>query len=63
MKSCDVTHEIIESVSGYLSCAVKVDAVELLHDVNVIGYLKIGNNGLAKFLYFYVLAVVLADGN
>ena len=63
MKSGDVAHKIVETVSGNLSGAVKVDAVEAFHYIRVVGYLKIGNNGLAELLDFHVFAVILADGN
>ena len=63
MNSCDVTHQVIESVSGYLSCCIKVDAVETLHNVCVIWNLEIRNNRLAKFLDLYVAAIVFSDWN
>ena len=63
MQPCDVSREIVEAVAACSASSVKVDAVQTLHDVNVVGNFKIGNNRLAETLYLNVLAVVLADGN
>ena len=61
MQSCDIAHQIIESVSGYLSCAVQIDAVETLHNLGVVRNLEIRNYRLAVTLNLYVLAVVFPD--
>ena len=58
MKACDITHQIIESVTGNTSCAVKIDSIKILHDICMIRNFKIRNNRLTKFLNLYVLAVV-----
>ena len=49
MEPRDVAHKIIEAVSGDTSRAVEVDAVEALHDLRVIGDLKIRNDRLTVF--------------
>ena len=61
MKACDITHQIIESVTGNTSCAVKIDSIKILHDICMIRNFKIRNNRLTKFLNLYVLAVVFTD--
>ena len=60
LKLSNVAAEVIETVAARLASAVEVDTVYLLHNVNVIGYLKIRNSRLAELFYFNVLAVVLA---
>ena len=61
MQSCDIAHQIVETVSCYFSGAVQIDTVEFLHDLGVIGNLEIRNNGLAVFLDLHVLAVIFTD--
>ena len=61
MQSCDVAHQVVETISGYLSCAVQVDAVEALHNLSVIRNLEIRYHRLAVALNLYVLAVVFTD--
>ena len=63
MKAGDVAHKVIKSVTGNLSCTVKVNSVKLFHNFGVIGNFKIGYNRLAVFFNFNVFAVVTADGN
>ena len=63
METCNISHEIIEAVSCYLSCGVKVDAVHLFHNIRVIGNLKIGNVRLAEAFKLHIFAVVLSHGN
>ena len=63
MKASNVAHKVIKSVTGNLSCAVKVNSVKLFHNFGVIGNFKIGNNRLAVFFNFNVFAVVAAYGN
>ena len=61
VQACDIAHQIIEAVACDLACGVEVDTAELLHDLGVVGYLKIGDDRLAEALDLYVLAVVLTD--
>ena len=63
VKSCDIALEIIETVARCLTRSVKVDAVESLHNIYMIGNFKIGNNRLAELFDLNVLAVVLAYGH
>ncbi len=63
MKSRDVSHEIVETVSGYLSGAVKIYAVKAFHNVRMVRNLKIGNNRFAVFLHFHIFAVIFSYGN
>ena len=59
MKSCNISHKIIESVSGHLSCTVKVDSVQFFHYIGMIRYLKIRNKRLTELFDFYILTVIL----
>ena len=61
--SCNVAHQVVESVSGNFSCCIKIDTVETLHNVCVIWNLKIRNNRLTKLLDLYVAAIVFSDRN
>ena len=61
MKTCDVSHQIIESVTCNTSCAVKIDSVKALHDICMIWNFEIRNNRLTEFLDLYVLAVIFTD--
>ena len=63
MESGNVAHEVVETVAGDVACGVEVDAVEALHDICVVGNLKIGNDGLAEFLDLDVAAVVGSQRN
>ena len=63
MKPRDVSHEVVESVSGDAARAVEIDAAQTLHDVGVIRYLEIRHDGLAETLDLDVFAVVPADGH
>ena len=61
MKTCNVSHQIIESITCNTSCAVKIDSVKVLHDICVIRNFEIRNNRLTEFLDFYVLTVIFTD--
>ena len=59
----DVAHEIIKAVSGDAARRVHVHAVEALHDLGVIGDLKIGHRRLTEALNLHVCGIVRADGD
>ena len=63
MKSCDIAHQVIETISSYLSGTVQIDAVKFLHNLGVVRDLEIRYNRLAEALDLYVLAVVFTDRN
>ena len=63
MQSRNVSHQIVESVSGYFSGSVKIDAVEALHDLRMIRNFKIRYDRLTEFLDLNVAAVVFSDWN
>ncbi len=63
MEAGDVPGQVVEAVAAGFAGAVQVDAVEPLHDVHVIGHLKIRHLRLAEALNLDVLAVVFADGH
>ena len=63
VQPCNVTHEIIEPITGHPSCSVQIDSVKALHDLRMVRDLKIRNHRLAKTLHLHVLTVILANGN
>ena len=63
VQTCNVAHEVIEAVAGDAACGVHIDAVEALHNLGVIGNIKIGDDGLAEALDLNVCAVIRADGD
>ena len=61
MQAGDVSHQIIEAVSGHPAGAVQIDAVEGFHDVRMIGHLEIRDHGLAEALQLHVFGIIFAD--
>ncbi len=61
MKSCDVTHQIIEAVACDIARCVEVDAVKALHNICVIGNLKIRDHRLAEFFDLHIVAVIRTE--
>ncbi len=61
MKPRDVSHQVIKAVSGYLPRAVQIEALETLHNLCMVGNLKIRRHRLAIFLHLHVLAVIFAN--
>ena len=62
MQSGNIAHQVIETVSGNLSGAVQINAVETLHDLGMVRDLEIRNYRLTESLDLHVLAVILSDG-
>ena len=63
VQSCDIAHQVVETVTSYFSSAVQVDAAEAFHNICVVRDFEIRNNGFAESFYFHVFAVVFTDGN
>ena len=61
MNSCDVSHQIIETVSCNFSCSIEINSIKTFHNICMIWNLEIRNNRLAKLLDFYVAAIVFSD--
>ena len=61
MKTCNISHQIIETISGNLSCTFKIDSVEFFHNFCMVWDFKVRNNRFAKFFNFDILAVVFTD--
>ena len=59
----NVAAKVVEAVAAGFPCAVYVNAVELLHNLHMVGHLKVRHNGLAETLHLYVFVVVPADGH
>ena len=58
MKSCDISHQIVESVTCNTSCAVQINSVKVFHNFCMIWNFVIRNNWFTKFFNFNILAVV-----
>ena len=63
MQTGNITLQVVEAVAGGAACSIEVDAVERLHNINVIRNLEIRNDRIAKLLNLNVLGIVLADRN
>ena len=63
MKSRYIAHKIVETISCYLSCTVKIYTIKCFHYICVIRNLKIRNYRLTITCDFYILAVILTDRN
>ena len=61
MKSCNIAHQIVESVTSNTSCAVKIDSVKSFHNLCMIWNFEVRDNRLTEFLNFYVLAVIFTN--
>ena len=61
VQTSHIAHQIIEAVAGGLAGRVQINAVQPLHDVHMIGHLKIRHLRLAEALQLHILAVVLAN--
>ena len=63
MQPGDIPLEVVEAVAAGAAGAVKVDAVEPLHNIDVVGYLEVGDRRLAEALDLHIFAVIPADRN
>ena len=63
MQSRDIAHQIIETIAGYTACAVQINTVKGIHNISMIGDLKIRNDGLAVFLDLHIVCVIGTDRN
>ena len=61
MESGDISHQIVEAVTGHLSRTIQVNAIKLLHDFSMIGDLKIRNDRLTISLHLNIFSVILTD--
>ena len=59
----DIAYQIIETVAGHAARGVEVYTAETLHDLSVIGDVKLGRFGLAEALHFHIIGVVGPDGH
>ena len=59
----NVAEQVVEARAGDAARRVHINAVEALHDLRVVGDLKIGHLRLAEALDLNVAAVVRADGD
>ena len=63
MEAGNVAHQVVEAVAGHAAGRIHVDAVEGLHDLGVVGDLKVRDYRLTETLDFHIAAVVRADGD
>ena len=58
MQAGNITQQIVETVAGYPTGCVQINAVEGFHNLGVVGNGVLGHNGVAETLHFHVAAVV-----
>ena len=63
MQPCNISHQIIKSVSCHFPGTVQINAVKAFHNLRMIGNLKIRNSRLAVFLNLHIFTVILSDRN
>ena len=63
MQTRNIALQIIEAVSAGAARGIEIDAVQALHDVDMVRNLPFGHDRLSEALVFNVFAVVLADRN
>ena len=61
MQTGNVSHQIIETVTGYPAGCILIQTIESGHDVSMIRNFKIRDFRFAKALFFNVKAVILAN--
>ena len=61
MQSCNISHQIVESISCHSSCSIKVNSVKRFHNLCMIRDFKIRNNRLSKSLYLNIFTVIFSD--
>ena len=61
MQSCDITHEIIKSVSCHVSRRIQINPVKPLHNLCMIRNFKIRHYRLTKPLNLHIFTVILTD--
>ena len=61
VKSCDITHKIIESVSCHISGSIQIYTVMLFHNLSMIGNLEIRYHRLAELLNLDIFRIILTD--
>ena len=58
MKPCNITHQIIKTISGNTTCRIHINTIQALHDLRVVRNLKIRYNRITEPLYFNICTVV-----
>ena len=61
MKSCNISHKVIKTITSNLTSCIHIDSVESFHNICMIWYFKIRNYRLTKLLNFNILAVIFSD--
>ena len=63
VQSCNIAHQIIESVPRYSVSRIQIDAIKAFHDIRMIWDLIIRNERIAKPLYFNVFTIIFTNRN
>ena len=58
MKSCNIAHKIIETITCNLSSRIKVNTIKLLHNLCMIRYFKIWNYWFTELFNLYIFTVI-----
>ena len=61
MKSCNISHQIVEAITCNTSCAVQINSVKVFHNLCMVWDFIIRNYRLAESLDFYVFAVIFSN--
>ena len=61
MKSGNISHQIIKSVSCNSSGTVQINSIKVFHDFCVIRDLKIRNNRLSEFFNLNVFTIIFSN--
>ena len=61
MNSCDIPHQVIKSVSSYLSGSIKINSVKTFHNIRMIWDFEIRNIWITEFFDLHVAAVILSN--
>ncbi len=63
MEAGDVPFQVVEAVAGGAPGAVQVDALQLLHNLHVVGHREVRGHWLPKPFHLHIFAVIPADGD
>ena len=63
MNSCNISHQIIETISGNFSGCVKVNTIKTLHNICMIWNFEIRNYRLTELFNLYIAAVIFSNRN
>ena len=63
MKSCNIAHQIIESISCNVTCRIQIQSIKWFHNLCMIWDFKIRNHRITKLLNFYIFSIIFTNWN